>query len=61
MGKPKRFKKCLSFFLAFLMLLSSITVGFTAFAAPADWADAVKAQDNNGTAIGEPQYQWCWS
>ncbi|MDE6123712.1 MAG: hypothetical protein K2G22_00585, partial [Eubacterium sp.] len=33
MGKPKRFKKLLSFFLAFLMLLSSLTVGFTAFAA----------------------------
>ena len=56
MGKPKRFKKCLSFFLAFLMLLSSITVGFTAFAAPADWADAVKAQDNSGTAIGDYLY-----
>ncbi len=37
MGKPKAFKKCLSFFLAFLMLLSSVTVGFTAFAAPSDW------------------------
>lgn len=33
MGKPKRFKKLLSFFLAFLMLMSSLTVGFTAFAA----------------------------
>ncbi|MDE5604783.1 MAG: hypothetical protein K2I73_04275 [Eubacterium sp.] len=32
MRKPKFFKKSLSFFLAFLMLLSSITVGFTAFA-----------------------------
>ncbi|MDE6658591.1 MAG: hypothetical protein K2K01_00560, partial [Eubacterium sp.] len=33
MRKPKFFKKSLSFFLAFLMLMSSLTVGFTAFAA----------------------------
>ena len=32
MRKPKLFKKSLSVFLAFLMFLSSITVGFTAFA-----------------------------
>ena len=56
MGKPKRFKKCLSFFLAFLMLLSSITVGFTAFAQPSDWEAAVKAQSNNGTNIGNWLY-----
>lgn len=52
MRKPKRFKKLLSFFLAFLMLLSSITVGFTAFAAPADWEVQIKNQSYDGMNIG---------
>lgn len=56
MRKPKRFKKLLSFFLAFLMLLSSITVGFTAFAAPADWEVQIKNQSNDGMNIGTYLY-----
>ncbi|MDE7124091.1 MAG: hypothetical protein K2N83_01205, partial [Eubacterium sp.] len=42
MGKPKRFKKLLSFFLALLMLMSSLTVGFSAIVAFAkdDWVKA---------------------
>ncbi|MDE6505644.1 MAG: hypothetical protein K2K71_00075, partial [Eubacterium sp.] len=35
-----------------MMLLSSITVGFTAFAVPADWEVQVKNQNNDGMNIG---------
>ena len=51
MRKPRWFKKSLSFFLAFLMLLSSVTVGFTAFADPATWefqTTYIYDKDNGG-------------
>ena len=56
MRKPKRFKKLLSFFLAFLMLMSSLTVGFTAFAAPSNWEAQVKALTNDAGNIGNYVY-----
>ncbi|MDE6111406.1 MAG: hypothetical protein K2F65_05760, partial [Eubacterium sp.] len=50
MRKPKWFKKSLSVFLAFLMLLSSITVGFTAFAAREDWT---QFEDSYSMSMGD--------
>ncbi|MDE6722899.1 MAG: hypothetical protein K2J55_01755, partial [Eubacterium sp.] len=52
MRKPKWFKKSLSFFLAFLMLLSSITVGFTAFAGT-DKTWGLESVTADGTNIGQ--------
>ena len=75
MKKPKRLKKCLSFFLAFLMFFTSITVGIEAFAAQlgtshknwtngylaTEWANAsLDGLDNLSTDNAKDRMRQAW-